>query len=139
VHIENNSVVKQKSLFRRYWPVGLIIAAGLTASSGIGAKLHRQAVEVDRARLRRIGDSLRDALKLRIQTTDLYLRHGEDYFGSQEVITEPMFREWCMKYGWSINTRGSMEWHIILTRTPAPGAEKCTPTQRPGRKVTSNY
>jgi len=65
--------------------------------------LYQQAVNVDRARLQRIGESARDALKFRIQTTDLYLRHGEDYFGSQSIITEPMFREWCMKYGWSIN------------------------------------
>src|SRR5689334_13972788 len=89
---------------RRYWPVALILLAGLAVSAGLGWRLYRQAVEVDRARLGRIGKTVREALLLRMQTTDLYLRDGEDYFGSQERITWPMFREWCMKYGWSINT-----------------------------------
>ena len=94
---------RPQSFLRRYWPVGLILTAGLAASGLLGWRLHRQAVESDRARLQRIGESARDALKLRVQTTDLYLRHGEDYFGSQSIISEPMFREWCMKYGWSVN------------------------------------
>ena len=85
----------------RDWPAWLTLVVGLAASGGLGLRLHRQAVELDRLRLQRIAEVVLDRLRTKVQTTDLILRQAQDYFGSQENITENMFREWCRKYGWS--------------------------------------
>ncbi|MBE0542382.1 MAG: histidine kinase dimerization/phosphoacceptor domain-containing protein [Verrucomicrobia bacterium] len=86
---------------RRYWPAWATLVLGLTASAGLGWKLHRQAVELDQSRLQRIANVVLDRLHTKVQTTDLILRQAQDYFGSQGIITDGMFREWCRKYGWS--------------------------------------
>ena len=88
--------------FRRYWPAGVVLATGLAISAGLGWRLDRQAVELDRLRLQRIAEQVRDRLHSKLQTTDLIMRHAQDYFGSQESFSHGMFREWCRKYGWSI-------------------------------------
>src|SRR5437016_1874799 len=87
---------------RRYWPAWLTLVVGLAASAGMGWRLYRQSVELDRLRLQRIAEVVLDRLQTKLQTTDLILRQAQDYFGSQENITDGMFREWCRKYGWSI-------------------------------------
>ena len=96
------AIAMNKYAWRRYWPVWVTLVLGLAVSAGLGQRLHRQAVELDRQRLQRIAESVRDRLQTKLQTTDLIQRHAQDYFGSQETITEGMFREWCKKYGWSI-------------------------------------
>jgi len=92
-----NSVLR-----RRYLPAWITLVVGLAASGGLGWRLHRQAVELDRLRLERMAEVVRERLQTKLQTTDLIMRHAQDYFGSQEIITAGMFREWCRKYGWSI-------------------------------------
>lgn len=87
---------------KRYWPVLLIWALGFPISGALSWRLSRQAVEQDRRRLERTANLVMDGLNSRLQTTDLILRSGEDFFGSQETITAGAFRDWCMKYGWSI-------------------------------------
>lgn len=87
---------------RRYWPAWVTLALGLVASGGLGWGLYRQAIELDRQRLQRIAEAIRERLHTKVQTTDLIMRHAQDYFGNQESITESMFREWCRKYGWSV-------------------------------------
>jgi hypothetical protein len=78
---------------RRYAPAWLTLVLGLTVSAGLGLRLHRQAVELDRLRLQRIAEVVLDRLQTKLQTTDLIMRHAQDYFGSQEGITDGMFQE----------------------------------------------
>ena len=89
-------------LQRRYWPAWLTLGLGLMASGGLGWRLDRQAVKLDRLRLQRIAKVVLDRLHTKVQTTDLIMRQAQDYFGAQAIITDGMFREWCRKYGWSI-------------------------------------
>jgi len=128
------AIATNKFAWRRYWLVGLTLLLGMAVSVALGWRLHRQAVELDRQRLQRIAESVRDRLQTKLQTTDLIQRHAQDYFGSQEIITEGMFREWCKKYGWSVTapwihgmalyTNSSAgNWHEHLPTDPAVWTE----------------
>lgn len=119
---------------RRYWPAGLTLVLGLAISGGLGWRLHRQAVELDRLRLERIADVVLDRLHTRLQATDLILRQAQDHFGSQEEITESKFREWCRKYGWSVTAPwihgllfytnlNSGQWRSVVPPNPADWTE----------------
>src|SRR6185503_6736633 len=119
---------------RRYWPVWATLVLGLVLSVGLGWRLHSQAVAFDRLRLKNIAEMVRDRLNTKLQTTDLIMRHAQDYLGSQAVITERTFREWCRKYGWSVTApwmhgmalytnRNAGRWRELLPSDPATWTE----------------
>jgi len=120
---------------RRYWPAYVTLVVGLAV--GMGWRLHRQAVELDRLRLLRIAEVVRDRLQTKVQITDLILRQAQDYFGSQENITDGVFREWCRKYGWSV-TAPWMHGMALYTNLNSGGWRKVVP-QNPAAWTEADF
>jgi len=91
------------SLLRRYWPVGLTLAAGLAVSGGLGWKLHRDAVELDKKRMAIRIKTTFDELDGRLEKTELMLRQLQDYFNAADDISSVLLREWISKHNLPIN------------------------------------
>jgi signal transduction histidine kinase len=86
-----------KFYFRRYWPAAAILVAGLLVSGLLGARFHRQAVAVDRARFQRTANDVIEALDNRVEKVEAVLRQGQDYLGIHEKITIPLYYDWSHK------------------------------------------
>src|SRR5437879_4976532 len=90
--------VMMKERVRRYWPAGVILLAGLGVSVVLGARFHRQAVEVDRARFQRITNEVVEALDARVEKTELVMRQAQDYLSQQQTLSEAAFQDWVWKH-----------------------------------------
>jgi signal transduction histidine kinase len=110
----------RKSRFRRYWPAGLLLLAGLAGSGLLGWNFHRQATALDQQRFAlRIKDSI-DQLDGRVEKTEALLCQLRDYLMLSGETRNRIFGQWCSANNLSVNCPWVYGIAVATNRSEAP-------------------
>src|ERR1043165_9716636 len=78
-----------RSLFWRWYaPAGLMLVLGFAISAWLAWHLHVRARDLDKQRLKRVAESVRDDLDTVVEKTEALLRQAQGFFGSREDRSE---------------------------------------------------
>ena len=80
-----------------------MLVLGFAISAWLAWHLHVRARDLDKQRLKRVAESVRDDLDTVVEKTEALLRQAQGFFGSREDVTTRAFADWVLTQGPAFN------------------------------------
>ncbi len=106
------------------------LALGLVLTAGLGWKLNREALELDRQRLARRVVEIQSQLDSRLEKSEMLLHNLRDYLTWNGARDEKDFQRWCYANGHTINCRWLAGIALATNRSMAKWPEDVPKTPR---------